>query len=321
MTLSFLILCGGESRRMGHPKQDLPWCDGTLWSHLAALAQTYPFDQVVTSIRDADSLPKAATAFPDMVFLADASSHCGPLSGLSRALSAITSDYCLTASTDLPFYDFSFLHRCLDEGLLTPAADGRRPVIIPVAGGREQPLAGLYPTDLAPAAQAMLARGTYRIRQLYEAWPVRFVDADHGLAYFNVNTPDDYALACALRENPLRRVPILSLIGDSGSGKTTKAVKIIKLLTAQGLRVGYIKSTHHQVRGEKEGSDTWLARQAGASSIHLIGPQDVPADTSKKEYLYALSQDLDVDVTLIESRSHGTAPFIKEESVWMNIKK
>lgn len=62
---------------------------------------------------------------------------------------------------------------------------------------------------------------------------------------------------------------IVGLAGWSGSGKTTLIEQLIRLMTADGLRVATIKHTHHDFDLDKEGKDSWRHRAAGASEVLL----------------------------------------------------
>ena len=65
----------------------------------------------------------------------------------------------------------------------------------------------------------------------------------------------------------------LAIIGYSGSGKTTLLCALIPLLRAAGLHVGAIKATHHDVRWDQPGKDSWRLQEAGAEPLLLAGPQ------------------------------------------------
>jgi len=69
--------------------------------------------------------------------------------------------------------------------------------------------------------------------------------------------------------------PILSLVGSSNSGKTTLMEKLVKGLTAKGLRIASIKHSHHQPELDTPGKDSWRHKQAGAVRSFLIGPQQM----------------------------------------------
>lgn len=70
-------------------------------------------------------------------------------------------------------------------------------------------------------------------------------------------------------------IPIVSVIGESNSGKTTLIEALITELKKLGLRVGTVK---HDARGhssDTEGKDTWRHAAAGAEMIALSSDHHV----------------------------------------------
>ena len=65
-------------------------------------------------------------------------------------------------------------------------------------------------------------------------------------------------------------VPVVGLVGYSGSGKTTFLEKLITVLKSRGLMVGVIKHTHHAVDFDQKGKDTWRHARAGADVVALV---------------------------------------------------
>jgi len=59
--------------------------------------------------------------------------------------------------------------------------------------------------------------------------------------------------------------PLVALIGPSGSGKTTLMEKLIRKLRSDGIRVGAIKRSHHQIDIDRQGKDSYRFRQAGSN--------------------------------------------------------
>jgi len=53
------------------------------------------------------------------------------------------------------------------------------------------------------------------------------------------------------------RVPILSIVGRSNSGKTTLLEKLIAELTRQGLCIGTMINSHHHPDMDTLGKDSW----------------------------------------------------------------
>lgn len=70
--------------------------------------------------------------------------------------------------------------------------------------------------------------------------------------------------------------PILSIVGTSGTGKTTLLEKLIPELRRRGYRVAVIK--HHPHPGlevDPPGKDTWRLGRAGADHVVLVTPEQV----------------------------------------------
>lgn len=65
------------------------------------------------------------------------------------------------------------------------------------------------------------------------------------------------------------QVPLLGFAAASGTGKTTLLEQIIPLIKAQGLRVGLIKKSHHNVQVDQPGKDSFRFRVAGGSPVML----------------------------------------------------
>jgi molybdopterin-guanine dinucleotide biosynthesis protein MobB len=65
--------------------------------------------------------------------------------------------------------------------------------------------------------------------------------------------------------------PVIAITGPSGSGKTTLIEKLIRWFTAQGIRVGAVKRSHHQIDLDREGKDSFRLRSAGANPVALTG--------------------------------------------------
>ena len=63
---------------------------------------------------------------------------------------------------------------------------------------------------------------------------------------------------------------IIGLAGWSGSGKTTLLARVIPVLIARGIRVSTVKHAHHGFDIDKEGTDSFRHRQAGASEVAIV---------------------------------------------------
>ena len=115
---------------------------------------------------------------------------------------------------------------------------------------------------------------------------------------------------------------IVSIAGKKNSGKTSLTVKIIKELTKRGYNVASVKHSHHSIEMDKENTDTWKHKQAGANLT--VGVGSTTFFNVKKEYdlnriLYLLKHFDDFDFVIIEGyKSYNypkiiTSPEIRDE--------
>ena len=315
--LSLLILAGGKSSRMKKDKSQLPWQDSTTLTHMLTNSYVYPFERTVISanrIIEPQELPdfirkktKQREHTTEYVHLSDKRrlsvvsdlyTDCGPLGGMEAAMRLYPSDCWLILAVDLPFYDFSRLPALLTAD--TPEYDA----VIPVINGRENPLAALYKGRVYEKIRTALADGDYRVRKIYNKKAAFIDETPYARQYLNMNTPIAYKEALACAANQSRPVPVVSITAEtSGTGKTHLTTQVIKELSDQGYKVGYVKSTHHMPSGPKQSSDTDLATRAGAVCTALI-----PDGPGKKCSIEHAAFSMPVDLVLIESRRHGLFP-------------
>lgn len=64
---------------------------------------------------------------------------------------------------------------------------------------------------------------------------------------------------------------IVSIVGKKNTGKTSLTVKVIEELTKRGYKVASIKHSHHSIEMDKENTDTWKHKQAGANLVVGVG--------------------------------------------------
>ena len=113
-------------------------------------------------------------------------------------------------------------------------------------------------------------------------------------------------------------LPVISIVGTSGSGKTMLLSNLIPVIRGEGYSVGVIK--HHGHRGgriDKPGKDTFLLREAGAEVTVLSGPDINAATAAGEEDPYAIVERQmagRVDLVLTEGYKHG--PFPKIGIIW-----
>lgn len=201
--LAGIVLCGGQSSRMGQPKTHLPMGDETLLARIVGrVKQAAKLVVVVAS--EGQELPP----LPDDVEITrDAMPGRGPLQGILAGLDRVGSRAAAVfiASTDLPFLEAVLIRR-----LTVLCARGGYDIVVPRVDGRFHPLCAVYSTRVRDDVVALLAEDRLRPFFLFER--VRTLPAEPDLllaepllaladpaldSVRNVNTPEEYARALA----------------------------------------------------------------------------------------------------------------------------
>ena len=115
---------------------------------------------------------------------------------------------------------------------------------------------------------------------------------------------------------------IASIVGKKNTGKTSLTVKVINELTKRGYNVASIKHSHHSIEMDKENTDTWKHKQAGANLV--VGVGSTTFFNARKEHdlnriLYLLKHFDDFDFVIIEGyKSYNypkiiTSPNVRDE--------
>lgn len=98
------------------------------------------------------------------------------------------------------------------------------------------------------------------------------------------------------------RIPVVSIVGKSDSGKTTLVEGLIRELVARGYRVASVKHHIHEVEVDQPGKDSWRHGRAGAVTTMISSPTQFvlvrKVDRERTiEELVAAAGDVDILVT------------------------
>ena len=144
MSISAVLIAGGESRRMGCDKATLPWRGRPLWEWQVEKLRALHPEKILLSARS--DVPWRPT---DVELLRDAPPSRGPLSGLAVALAAIKTDHLLALAVDMPFMT--------TENLLTLCSLVRNGIgVVPTVDGKAEPLGAIYPKEAGAVFQEAL---------------------------------------------------------------------------------------------------------------------------------------------------------------------
>lgn len=100
----------------------------------------------------------------------------------------------------------------------------------------------------------------------------------------------------------MTRIPVVSIVGRSDSGKTTVVEGLIRELTARGWRVASVKHHVHEVDVDIPGKDSWRHAHAGAVTTMISSPtqfvamRKVDRDRTLEELVEAAG-DADILIT------------------------
>ncbi len=191
-----VVLCGGQSRRMGQGKATLPFGREVMLTRVLRLLGEV-VDPLVVVAAPTQDLPE----LPNSVRVArDRTEGRGPLEGLYCGLKSLPGhvDAAYVTACDVPLLQAEFA-RYLIEKL------GRHDVVVPMEGKFYHPLAAVYRTQLVQPIADRLRRDQLRMDGLYDNVDTCRVDVeelkevDPALrSLMNLNSPEDYQAALQL---------------------------------------------------------------------------------------------------------------------------
>ncbi len=118
-------------------------------------------------------------------------------------------------------------------------------------------------------------------------------------------------------------IPILQVVGYSGSGKTTFIKKLIERMSENNINVATIKHDVHGLDIDKEGKDSYVFSEAGAKiscvSSKSIAVYKVHKEPTLLEILLNvkyMSEKIDIDLIIVEGYST-----LVNTSEYLDIKK
>lgn len=212
MKVGGIVLCGGQSQRMGRAKAWLPFGDELMLPRVVRLLAGVVAPVVVVAAPEQDVPPLPS----DVLVVRDEERGRGPLQGLAAGLAALQgrADAAYLSSCDVPFLRPTLVQRLID--LL-----GDSQICVPHIGDYSHPLSAVYRLEVADVVGRLLSEGRLRPYFLFERVPTRVVDAAELVevdptfeSFRNLNTWEDYQAA-------LRDVEARSPQRQQGSGSET----------------------------------------------------------------------------------------------------
>ncbi|MGZ4112188.1 MAG: molybdenum cofactor guanylyltransferase [Tumebacillaceae bacterium] len=192
-----ILLCGGQSRRMGQKKQWLPFGGRPLLLHTLETMYAVCTDVVVVANEedDIERLHHLGVTTVRDLFVGQ-----GPLAGLHAGLQGMAPDEvaCLLGC-DLPLMRADVLRDLLQEIKQHPRAQA----VVPQDGTHLYPVCALYHGQVRDVAASCLENGQNAMRHFLARLEVRYESVERWQhfaqsPFLNMNTPQDYELACTL---------------------------------------------------------------------------------------------------------------------------
>ncbi|GLP97540.1 molybdenum cofactor guanylyltransferase MobA [Paraferrimonas sedimenticola] len=186
-----VVLAGGLARRMGGNDKGLVQLGQRSMIEYAIDCLSAQVEQVVINANR--NLEKYAQ-FGLPLVSDESNDFAGPLAGVAAAMTAVNSQWLVSAPCDCPLLPSDLVERMLakaqqENALVAVAHDGERP----------QHVVLLVHTSLYQSINEFLARGDRKIVLWYRQHPYVEVDfSDCASAFVNVNTPEQCAEVEAL---------------------------------------------------------------------------------------------------------------------------
>lgn len=308
ITVSGVLLAGGQSRRMGGQDKGLIHYQGkAMVSHVIDAILPQVDDLYISANRNIENYQ--TFSFP--VITDQLADFQGPLAGILSVMQQATSAYLLTVPCDNPVISHQLRQRLM-EALLSTESD----IAIAHDGTQLQPVFALIPLRLKDSLSAFLASGARKTRDwMYQHKVVEVDFSDQADCFININSTDELALRSRIRSTK----PTLGFAAFSGTGKTTLLTKLIPALRDRNIRVAVVKHAHHNFDIDKPGKDSYQIREAGAQELIIASDKMMALmrknhDDLIEPELQPLIQRLDtrsIDLILVEGFKHERFPKIE----------
>ena len=196
---SCIILCGGQSRRMGQDKGSMIIQNKPMIKHILSTLNNH-IDEAIIVLNDQTRIdkynkfinPKEYT-YP-ITFLEDKIKNKGPLPGIMTGLMEITSDYALILPCDSPYVSVEYIKTIFSQ------IDENYQAIVPYHNDNNklktsEPLHSIYKKDIIPEIEKLVNEDTLHIKGLIEKIDTKFILIDNKKIekkeFKNLNRPED----------------------------------------------------------------------------------------------------------------------------------
>ena len=196
---SCIILCGGQSRRMGRDKGSMIIQDKPMIKHILSTLN-HQIDEAVIVLNDKTRIAKYSEfidpqeyEYP-IIFCEDKIKNKGPMPGIMTGLSNIKGKYALVLPCDSPYVSKNYIQTIFSE------IDKCYQAIVPYHDDENklktsEPLHSIYNKDIIPEIEKLVKNDVLHIKGLIEKINTKFVLIDNKKIekkeFRNLNRPED----------------------------------------------------------------------------------------------------------------------------------
>lgn len=188
--VSGVILSGGKNIRMGTNKAFLTVDGVRIIDRAVGILRDVCGEILVVTNEPLEYLDLGVTVVTDIF------KGMGPLAGIHSGLFHARSPRAFVCACDMPYLNAPFIR------YLMSLADGYD-IVVPVRGGRPEPLHAVYDRKCLPVIRRLLQRDERKVTGFYKGFRVRDVEEAETEPFFagrdpfiNVNTRDELRAAC-----------------------------------------------------------------------------------------------------------------------------
>ncbi len=259
--ISAVLLCGGQSERMGFPKEMLRVDGAPLAVHMVRRLEGL-FEKVFVSTNH----PAYLRHLLGVSVLEDEVPGAGPLAGILTGLRRCGTRQVFFLACDMPTVHNDAVQTLLDRALGSDA-----PAVCARCGGAPQPLCGVYAASIAPAVEQAVQQGADRsVQSLLGSVGAQWVELP---AFGDVDAPEDLAvLGEVFREVeplPVRRAPVRRL-GGAPLERDTVAEEWPVTVLANGVRLATVLCTPTALRELAVGFAAYLGLLSSRGGLRSV---------------------------------------------------
>ena len=196
---SCIILCGGQSRRMGQDKGSMIIQNKPMIKHILSTLN-HQIDEVIIVLNDKIRIDNYNQFINpneydyQLKIVEDKIKNKGPMPGIITGLSQIASDYALILPCDSPYVSQDYINTIFTE------IDGDYQAIVPYHDAENklktsEPLHSIYNKNIIPEIEKLVESDVLHIKGLIEKIDTKFVLIDNKKIekkeFRNLNRPED----------------------------------------------------------------------------------------------------------------------------------